>query len=197
MQPLDEPEPTEGGAQGGVVIAWAPTTPPSSRPRKRINIDQLDAAIQRVTGGTGWTAKNGTNEFVTLAATLGKPNYTDMTSEDLEPTSLFQKFLADAAQSVCKKVAAADLPEKTAAKRQLMRAVGVSDTIKTNPVGVNKNLAWLMLRYHNRLVSPNATELEAWRFLFESATLVSGNKPDQAWRTVCVALIVHPHFYTY
>ena len=197
LQPLDEPEAVEGGLKGGGAIDLAPTTPLSTRVRKRMNIDQLDAAIRKVSGGTGWDAANGKSEFELLAATLGKPNFTDMTTEDLEPSALFQKFLSDAAQSVCQKVANADSKQWVAEKRQLARYVKVKDTMVSNPKGVNANLAWLILRYHNRLVDPSASELEPWRFLFETATKVSGNKPAQAWRTVCVALMVHPHFYTY
>ncbi|MCO4761045.1 MAG: hypothetical protein KC502_06040 [Myxococcales bacterium] len=197
LKPLDEPEATEGGATGGIAVGMAPTDPPAARVRRRMNIDQLDAALKRVTGGPGWVAANKKNELTTLSLTLGKPNYTDMTTEDLEPSALFQKFLADAAQSVCMKVAAGDMAQKTASKRNLMRHVSPKDTWASNPKAVNANLAWLMLRFHSRMVAPTATELEPWRFLFETATKVSGNKPDQAWRTVCVALVVHPHFYTY
>ncbi len=197
LEPLDEPESQSGGLAGGVAVDAAPTLPPPTRVRRRMNLDQLEAALLAATGGIGWTNSKGASEFAALSLTLGKPNYTDVTNEDLEPGALFQKFLNDAAQSACKKLAAKDAAQPTASKRVLMSKVGLKDTRQSNPAGVDANLAALMLRFHSRSVDPKASELEPWRFLFETATKVSKNKPDQGWRAVCVALVLHPHFYTY
>ena len=81
------------------------------RPRRRMNIDQLRTAFEQVSGGISWTERSGRNEvnlFETLSSTLGKPDFAQTTDEELEPTILFQKFLGDAARSVCFKMLDAD-----------------------------------------------------------------------------------------
>jgi hypothetical protein len=65
-----------------------------------------------------------------------------------------------------------------------------------DPAAIDKNLSYLLLRFHGSKVAPDAPALEPWRWLFRSAEHVSGD-PVVAWRTVCVGLIVHPAFYTY
>ena len=197
LEPLDEPEVNEGTVSGGNEVGLLPALPAPRRVRKRMNLDQLNAAIIQATGGIAWTASNGKNEFSTLALTLGKPNYTDVTNEDLLPGALFQKFLSDAANSVCKKLVDKEKNIAKASARVLMRKVGLKDTITSNPKGVDANLVWLIKRFHSRSLAQTSQELEPYRFLFQAATKVSGGKPDQAWRAVCVTLIQHPHFYTY
>lgn len=174
------------------------TIPPPTRPRKRMTIDQLDAALRRVSGGIGWTAGKGTtgkNELETLAITLGKPNYTDLTHEDTEPSALFQKFLGDAATSVCTKLVEA---EKGKAASERVYIVGVEPTVGTDTAAaaVEANLRRQLLRFHGRVVETGSPELARWRFLFDGATKITG-KPEQGWRAVCVALIQHPAFTTY
>jgi len=198
-----KPEPVDGELGGGKAIGLVPAVQAPTRNRRRMNIDQLDAALRRVSGGIGWTSGKGTkgaaagkNNFVVLAATLGKPNYTDLTNEDLEPGALFQKFLGDASSSVCAKLSAREATIADADKRVLMRHVAPTDTFSSNPAGVNKNIAWLVLRYHGRKLPADSPQLEPWRFLFQTATKVS-KSPATAWRAVCVGLIQHPLFFTW
>ena len=59
------------------------------RPRRRMNIDQLQASVLRVSGGINWTERRGRNEVVLfdeLSATLGKPDFAETTDEELEAT---------------------------------------------------------------------------------------------------------------
>lgn len=199
----EKPAPIDGNLGDGVSVDLTPAAPAPTRARRRMNVDQLDAAIRRVSGGIGWTTGAGwqgktvgSNNFEQLAATLGKPNYTDLTTEDLDAGALFQKFLGDAASSVCGKLSARELTVPTSADRVLMRFVEPTDTATSNKAGIDANLAYLMLRYHGRKVAADSPELEGWRFLFESATKVS-KSPVTAWRAVCVGLMQHPRFFTY
>ncbi len=173
-----------------------PTLAPM-RPRRRMNIDQLDAAMLQVSGGIKWTEPNrDVSLFQTLSATLGKPNYIQITTEDLEPSALFQKFLDDAARSVCVRIVERDLEMANRADRVLLRHVGRNDTIASNTAGVDDNLQYLLQRWHGRVAAVDAPELAGWRWLFESATFVSGESLD-GWNAVCVGLFVSPDFYTY
>ena len=96
---------------------------------------------------------------------------------------------------MCSELAALD-PLRPEPDRTLLVHSSATDTIDSNPDGVEANLVALLLRYHGRRHEPGSDELNAWRWLFESATHVSGD-PVAAWRAVCVGLITHPDFYTY
>lgn len=182
----------------------ATLTPPTpapelpTRPRRRMDIDQLDRAITQVTGGFAWTERVGSrdvNQFEALAETLGRPDFIETTQEDLDPSALFSKFLGEAARTVCDRLATAEA-EGTAPEAVLLRHVTPTDTHESAPEAVDANLAALLLRFHGARVAPTDPAFEPWRWLFASAVHVSDD-PLVAWRTVCVGLIVHPDFTTY
>ena len=170
--------------------------PPTTRPRRRVDIDQLNAAIRDATGGIEWTdPTTGQNLFTALSATLGKPDYALMTSENLAPTALFHKFLNDAARQVCHKLMDRELSDPNAEKILFLH-VSPTDTYATAPEKVELNLKALLLRFHGRFVKVGDPALALWRWLYESSEHV-GASPAIAWRTVCTGLIRHPDFYFY
>lgn len=188
---------------------------PPGRPRRRLNIDQLEDAMLQVSGGIGWTEQRGNdtvNVFSELSRTLGKPDYLQITEEDLEPTILFQKFLGDASRSVCGKMLERDLatiaiemdyaarpyrdPPDDLPAKTLMKHVTPEDTWQSNPEAVDANLRALLARFHGKVVREgDDAALENWRWLVQSGRHVS--EPSQAWMAVCVALFSHPDFYTF
>ncbi len=186
--------PVDVGVGEGDPADLVPAPEPGQRDRRRMDIDQLDATIQRVTGGLYWRVGD-VSQFEALSATLGKPDYADSTNEDLAPSLLFQKFLGDAAGSVCGELAQVD-PQRAEGDRTLLTSVTAEATIETDPDGVEANLVSLLLRYHGRTLEPGADALNTWRWLFESTTHVSAD-PVAGWRAVCVGLMTHPDFYTY
>jgi hypothetical protein len=125
------------------------------------------------------------DQLEALSRTLGKPDFVEITTEDLEPSALFQKFLDDAARSVCAKVVDRDVGRPPAMR--LLAKPSETD---------EQTLVRLLLRFHGRWVEAGAAELESWQWLVQSATHVTGS-PEEAWRAVCVALITHPDFYSY
>ena len=168
------------------------------RQRRRMDLDQLDASIRRVTGGIGWTEiRSGreVNLFDELAQTLGKPDYLQITDEDLEPSAMFQKFLDDAARTVCR-----DLMQQEDVRASNERVFFVHATPDTSlaetPQDALANLQYLLLRFHGRHLAADSAEMEPWRWLMQSAEHVTN---DQAvvWQTLCVGLMTHPDFYTY
>lgn len=168
------------------------------RARRRMDIDQLDASIRQVTGGIGWTERRGSvdvNLFTELAGTLGKPDYVESTIEVTEPTLIFQKFLGDAARSVCDATIEADRGTAPG-KRRLLVHVDFNDVGPEASEKINQNLSELVLRFHGRKIATDSPELNSWRWLFDSSMHVADNA-GAAWRTVCVGLITHPDFYTY
>jgi hypothetical protein len=182
------------------LVPEPPYVPPPvdpTRPYRRMDIDQLNASIRRATGGVGWTRMNGTVEedlFRTLSGTLGKPDFINTTQEDLAPSALFQKFLGEAARSVCRTLAT----EEAAQRRPplLMAKVTATDTWESAPDKVDANLVSLLRRFHSSDLLPTSPGFDRWRWLFRSA-LHTSNDPVIAWRTVCIGLITHPDFWTY
>lgn len=185
-------------AGDGTLAPPLRTPEPATRRRRRMDIDQLDTAIRQVTGGIGWTEQRGNNEvnlFQELARTLGKPDYLELVDEDLEPSAMFQKFLDDAARSVCDRLMEAER-ERSEDERVFFTAASPDSSWARAPDRVRGNLQYLVLRYHGRKLAVDAPELNPWLWLAESAEHV-GATPIEMWRTVCVGLLTHPDFFTY
>ena len=200
VQPIEpqEPFPTPQGVdtvhQGNGDLVGDPPAPEVPwATRRRMNIDQLDASIQRVVG-LAWEDAQGDNQFEELAATLGKPDFIDATQEDLTVSLLFQKFLGDAARDVCARRAEGEadgtLPPL------LMELAGPEITPESDPAAVDANLQQLLLRFHGQDIAPESERMAPWRWLFTSSVHVTG-EPVTAWRAVCVGLLTHPDFYSY
>lgn len=168
------------------------------RERRRMDLDQLDASIRAITGGIGWTeVRSGreVNLFVDLAQTLGKPDYLQITEEDLEPSAMFQKFMDDAARTVCQNLMSAE-SSRPSADRVFFKHAQPTDRLAASPDKVLANLQYLLLRFHGRKLDAQSPELEPWRWLMQSAEHVTDDQPA-VWRTLCVGLMTHPDFYTY
>lgn len=190
----DPPLPPPTGAWDGHGASPLPAPGPGVRDRRRMDVDQLDASVRAVTGGIGWDV-NGKNQLASLSATLGKPDYLQNTYEDLSPSLLFQKFLEDAAASVCDQLVARE--RAGGPDNVFLVLVDASDSSLADRAGIEANLSAALLRFHGRDVPPGDPRLEPWMFLFEGAELAGGGDPILAWETVCVALLTHPDFYTY
>lgn len=177
-------------------------TPPAQdwgRDWRRMDLDQLKASIERVSGGVSWSSPTGRDNidmFDDLASTLGKPDYLQATREDLEPSLLFQKFLKDAANAVCLGIIEED-GRRNQSERQFVTELAWDDTWEGNPEGVKANLARLILRFHGRLITADTQEIEEWAWLFRSVSHVTDGNLAKSWNAVCVALMTHPDFYTY
>ncbi len=211
MPPPENPEPIEvDTARRSGADLFAPAAPIEvmPRPRRRMNIDQLSTAMSQISGGIKWTERSGRNEvdlFQQLSSTLGVPDYAQATVEDLEPNTVFQKFLNDAARSVCGKMIAADLERHGALENGnqwetppvlLIDAVP-EQTLAANGEAIRDNLRTLLGRFHGRRVTQDAeNELFHWLWLFESTLFVT-NETSDAWLAVCVGLFTHPDFYLY
>lgn len=180
---------------GGQLMPEPPAANEGIRNRRRMDLDQLQAAISTATGGIYWGLDEGRNNFNTLSQTLGKPDYLDITTEDLSPNMLFQKFLGDAARNICEQLIDRDL-QSAPADRVFMLHVAATDTLESNPDGVEDNLRYLLSRFHSSQIESGSHLLNPWTWLFESSLHVT-NDPASAWRTVCVGLITNPDFYSY
>lgn len=166
------------------------------RPRRRMDVEQLDAAMRRATGGIGWDDGSGNPQFVRFRSTLGVPDYVASTGEDLEVSALFLKFLDDAARSTCDRLIERE-EDAMPAERVFLVHADLASALPADADAIDENLAHLLLRFHGRRVAPGSRELAPWHQLFADARAMSEDEPKTAWRTVCVALFDHPDFYLY
>ena len=209
LEPSEDLEREALGSVEGERVSLIPpeVVEPLSRPRRRLNLDQLSKAIEQATGGLRWIeVVNGQERdlFVTMAATLGKPDFIQSTTEDLDPSALFQKFLGDAARQVCQRRVDQDLElaadpraEQSSTEVKLWGALSPELTTREDEAAVEGQIRTLVLRFHSRLLPEGPSpRLAYWRWLFETALLVDGSATS-AWRALCVALITHPDFYSY
>ena len=180
---------------------------PLHRPRRRLNLDQLSLAIAQTMGGLRWSeVVNGEERdlFVTMAATLGKPDFVQRTTEDLTPSALFQKFLGDASRQVCQKRAQLDLDAMSDPRAEpsdpqvtLWGSLSPELTPREDEAAIEGQIRALVLRFHSRVLPEGPSpRLAYWRWLFDTAMLVDGS-PVSGWRALCVGLISHPDFYSY
>ena len=204
QEPVDTPpevgdpelDPTHGQWGTSIPVGLSPEdeSPLFIRSRRRMNLEQLQAQIAHATGGRSWTV-NGKEQFEELAATLGRPDYISTLTEDLSAGPVFQKFLGDAARSICTDMADEE-PSMPLEERVLMVEASADDTLQGAPEEVEANLARLMLRFHGLAVEHGAPVLSKYRWLFQSVVHTTGS-PAQGWRLVCIALMSHPAFYSY
>ena len=179
-------------ADVGVSAADAGT-----RSWKRMDIDQVEASILRATGGIGWTERvdgQTVSLFDHLAGTLGKPEYLARTDEDLVPGLLFQKFLDDAAKSTCTRLIDAE-KARSPGERVLIRPVELDETF-ADEAQTRKAVSRAILQFHGRNLATDDAEIDLWYAMMQQATAATGDN-ESAWRSLCVALMTHPDFYSY
>ena len=167
----------------------------AGRDFRRMDIDQLSASIERVTGHA-WTRESGGEQidrFNELGPTLGVPDYIEVVEDTLSPSLLFQKFLDDAALDVCPKLVQDDL-QHAEGSRRFIRHVDPSDTADSPQM--TRTIQDALLRFHGKSLADDSQELAEWTFLMRSLNEVA-SEPQTRWESLCVALITHPDFYLY
>ena len=155
------------------------------RDRRRMNLFQLDRALEDVTGHDYpkcWEA----------TGSLGQPDYQEIIKEVREPELFFQKFLQDAAHRNCEHVLNDD-EDSAPEDRIFLRYIEVGDTTASS---VRENLVYLLLRFHGHRYSTEHPHVEPWFSLFD-AIQQSTEDSQTTWKAICVALIRHPDFYSY
>ncbi len=176
LNPLPDPE-MNGGHAG--------------RAPRRISVAQLKTSIITVTGKQ-WS------QIDNLASSLGQADYAVTVSDATEPNLVFAKFLEDGAREVCLNVARDDLNRAQDLRVLWPEVPGTGrDFTVLDDATIQKNLGTLSVRFWG---SPlDATELTDWTATFKKfATRAKTiNKPEQAWGSICVAMMTDPRFITY
>jgi hypothetical protein len=201
--PLDNVGGGETGAGGGSGGGGTVVLPPTSADIQRLTVRQLAQSLPVVLGGNTWMV-GSTQGFNARSETLGEADYIGVVDENLEASTLYQKFMADAARDGCTRAANADAALATDA-RVLMRFVGLTDTVATDAAAVDRNLRYLKLRFHGVKVQPtDSATLAGLRTVFTAAVrgAAGTGTPTQThvkegWRAVCVALLTAPEYHLY
>ena len=187
---VDFEDQTQGGAE------FSPQDRKGGRDFKRMSIPKLKASIRLATG-LDWTEGSGTSgqDMLTgLEKTLGVPDYRYSVIEDTAPSLVFEKFLTDAASSVCTKLISQQSPI-------FFVHASIQDTWSSNPQAIEDNIRHQLLRFHGLTVDSDDLELNQWEWLWRTVYTQSDgeleNRTAAAWRTLCTALIIHPRFAHY
>ncbi|CAN0566460.1 unnamed protein product, partial [Laminaria digitata] len=160
----------------------------SARQSRRLTVDQLRRSIPALFGGITWTVPARPQPvagFDALASTLGEPDYIQATTNNLDPSPLFAKFMDDMAASVCRQALDRD-------------ATGESPAlVLQHPSNPQENLRFLRLKLHGIHVAPDSMEgLEDLYGLY-TETLATAEDPAQAWWAVCIAMLTAPEMMAY
>ncbi len=192
------PEPAEVRVGDPTPVPLVPPYEPAPRDRKRMNIDQLWATVDRVTGGVHWIDATGEDALVEKASLLGKPDFVDTTQEVDEPDLLFDKQLGDLARSVCVELMAKEQGSAPGDRVFLVHAAP-TDTSSSAPSAIAENMRRVLLRFHGTYLTADSPELAPWLGLFDQLSQTDAPAPDpiQGWTGICVTLMSHPNFFTY
>jgi hypothetical protein len=151
-----------------------------SRGPRRLSVDQLERSLDAI----GQLPKGTVKLPQSLALTLGRPDYLEVTEESLEPTPLFMKFMMDLGGYFCGAVGDAD-PNRPADQRVLTRFADREP-----------NLRYLLLRFTGIDGSDAAPYVARLGTVFDAAR--SGAKGEAGgWQAVCLALFTSPEFLLY
>ena len=170
----------------------APLNPPEGRDFRRLDVDQLKTSFEVVLGAP-WSDSSGNDNWEELAESLGRPDYAERVSEDLEPGVLFHKFLTDAASESCSALLSR---ERTADQEDRIFLIFAGDS-EMDPSAVAENMVHLLLRFHGQRHDVDSETVQAWTALYFSAQESATTSRGYPWRTICETLIRHPDFYSY
>ncbi|MBL8909948.1 MAG: hypothetical protein JNM17_04500 [Archangium sp.] len=164
----------------------------AGRAPRRISVAQLKTSIITVTGRQ-WS------QIDNLASSLGQADYAITVSDATEPNLVFAKFLEDGAREVCLNAARDDLAKMTPDTRVLWPDVpgAPRDFTTLDDTTIGNNLKTMSIRFWG---SPfDDAEITAWTETFKkvAARAKTANRPEQAWGSICVAMMTDPRFITY
>lgn len=211
-----QPSPTGEGVDtnpnGDAPPVDHPPLDPSMRPvtsgaAQRLSVAQLRSVLPIALGkdkdGNDITWMIGSKKGLDIMnRTLGEPDWTVITAEDLTPSPLYLKLMDDAARDVCGRALDADATRSDKASRTILRFVEPTD-VDTKAAPFAENLRYLKLRFHGvHLESTDTTTIAPLATLFAAAaaTQTSAAPDVQArtgWNAVCVALVTAPEFHLY
>ena len=172
-----------------------PEQVPETKRIRRLTADQFFESLQIATGQR-W------DDEEQFAATLGRPDFGEVTVEGREMSVGFAKLAGDAARQTCRRAVEQDRETADPASRAILRRVATADPLDPFDAGVRDNLRYLLLRFHGlHIIDDEDRRLQPWFTLLQggldAADEVRFAEAADRWIAVCTGLALHPDFLTY
>lgn len=173
----------------------APEEVPETKRIRRLTADQFFSALFVATGQR-WDDEDQ------FAATLGRPDFSEVTAEGREMSVGFAKLVGDAARQTCRRAVQGDRDLSDPSERVVLRELASLDPLDPFDPAAGANLRYLFLRFLGVYVVDDADRrLEPWFALLQDGlTPTDDARLDEAedrWVAVCTGLALHPDFLTY
>ena len=185
---------TEAAPYSDPRSAVSPEEVPETKRIRRLTADQFFASLYVATGQR-WDDEDQ------FAATLGRPDFAEVTAEGREMSVGFAKLAGDAARQTCRRAVQGDLDLADPESRTILRAVRVDPLDPFDP-RASENLRYLLLRFLGiYIIEDSDRRLQAWlTILQDGLDPMDDARLQQAqdrWTAICVGLALHPDFLTY
>lgn len=172
-----------------------PEAVPETKRIRRLTADQFFASL-RVATGQRW---DNEDQF---AATLGRPDFVEVTVEGREMSVGFAKLVGDAARQTCRRAVDLDRDTADAASRTILRRVASVDSLDPFDVSVGDNLRYLLLRFHGvHAIDDADRRMQPWFTVLQDGLDPTDDarfaEAGDRWIAVCTGLALHPDFLTY
>jgi len=168
---------------------------PETKRIRRLTADQFFASLEIATGQR-W------DDQEQFAATLGRPDFAEVTVEGREMSVGFAKLAGDAARETCRRAVEQDRNTADAAARAILPRIGNIDQLDPFDANVGDNLRYLVLRFHGVYATDDADRrLQPWFTLLQDGLSATDEgrfaEAEDRWVAVCTGLALHPDFLTY
>ena len=186
---------SESSPYGDPRSVVAPEEVPETKRIRRLTADQFFASLEVATGQR-W------DDEEQFAATLGRPDFAEVTAEGREMSVGFAKLAGDAARQTCRRAVQQDRGIADSGSRVILRKIDEVDQLDPFDPNVGENLRYLALRFlgvyavddEDRRLQPWLTILRDGLTEVDDARLSEG---EDRWIAVCTGLALHPDFLTY
>jgi len=172
-----------------------PEQVPETKRIRRLTADQFFASL-RIATGQQW------DDEEQFAATLGRPDFGEVTVEGREMSVGFAKLAGDAARQTCRRAVEQDRNTADAESRSILRHIASTDQLDPFDASVGENLRYLVLRFHGvHAVADDDRRLQPWITLLQDGLSATDEgrfaEAEDRWIAVCTGLVLHPDFLTY
>ena len=173
--------------------AVSPEEVPETKRIRRLTADQFFASLYVATGQR-WDDENQ------FAATLGRPDFAEVTAEGREMSVGFAKLAGDAARQTCRRAVEQDRDLSDPESRTILRGVSV-DPLDPFDSRASENLRYLLLRFLGVYITDDSDRrLQPWLdILQEGLDPIDDARFERAqdrWTAVCAGLALLPAYLT-
>jgi hypothetical protein len=172
-----------------------PEQVPETKRIRRLTADQFFSSLNVATGQR-W------DDEEQFAATLGRPDFAEVTVEGREMSVGFAKLAGDAARETCRRAVEQDRGTADQASRVILRRISSVDQLDPFDASVGENLRYLVLRFHGvYAIDDDDRRLQPWFTLLQDGLNATDEErfaeAQDRWIAVCTGLALHPDFLTY